>query len=216
MPRKKKSGEMSQLIGMLRAMMTQPAGQSKAPKNKPRRKRKRKAAALTQTDPGGMLISRKELVMEVKLAANAADTYSKFDIRPDSFSFLKGISKSFERFRFNKCRIYWKPAVGTTYGGMVAIGMDWDFSDSASQTRADITSYTPSQAFAVWSDTESTPMVLPPNRLQTRAWYLTSGTTFDGGVGRLKLAASGEAVPAGKTLGEIWVDYSVQFSGTQP
>lgn len=219
MPRKKKnSGDVSQLISMLRAaIIAQPVANQNRPKAKKRKKRS-PASRMTQTDPGGMMISRRELIAEVTLAATKSDVYGMVELRPDKFHFLKGLAKSFERFRFSKMRIYWKPAVGTTVGGMVGLGVDWDFSTTTSnQTRADISSYTPSQCFAVWADTEPKPLVLPQNRLQSRPWYLTSGTTFDGGVALLKYAASGEAnASSARTLGEIWVDYTVQFSGTQP
>lgn len=215
MPRKNKSNE-QKILSLLQQLVLQP----KAPAaSKKKRKRKNKAAGnrLTQSDPGGMTIARRELLMEVAIAANKDAVYKMADLRPDNFHFLKGIAKSFERFRFTKLNIYWKPAVGTTYGGMVAIGIDWDFSDNTAQTRADITSYTPSQSFSCWSDTERTPLVLPPSRLQSRNWYATSATTFDGGVGRLKIAANGETSPnTSKTVGELWIDYRVQFSGTQP
>lgn len=113
-------------------------------------------------------------------------------------------------------RFYYKPAVGTTYGGLVALGMDWDF-QGVDVERSKISAFTPSQTMAAWADTESRAMVLPSDKLMSRNWYTPRSDAWqDRGPGKLHWAVEGTAETGGKTLGEIWVDYTVVMEGTNP
>lgn len=183
-------------------------GQKTRPKRKPR---KRNATA----QQGLMTISRKEMVSTVKTVAQKDAVYGNISLAPTSFPFLKGLASSFERHRYNKFRAYWKPAVGTTYGGIIAMGIDLDASVEVPTDRETVLSHTPSSSFAVWTDTENRAITIPPARLNTRAWYLNAGANFDGSIGSLVYGASVKAESSVQTLGEIWVDYSITFDGTR-
>lgn len=161
-------------------------------------------------------LQRKELVKTVTLDANKSSMTGHFDVVPDSFSFLKGVAKSFDRVKWNKLHFFYKPAVGTVYGGLFSMGFDWDWSQGDTD-RTTLSGYTPNSTNACWADTEKTPMVLPQNRLQARIWYTPqTGQWSDKGPGKLHYAASGTSSASPQTLGEIWVCYSLTMQGTSP
>lgn len=188
-----------------------------APSPKRRKRRPRNRGTARDSGEGSITVSRHELLTTVTIPVTKEDAAGTVEIEPSAFSFLANLSKSFERYRFHKAKFYWKPAVGTVYGGMFAMGVDYDGSSGGNQTRKDIVAYTPNQTGALWSDTQRTPMVIPTARLMSRKWLLTSATGFDAKVGNLKWAVSGEtAATAAKTVGEIWVEYTIEFQGTQP
>lgn len=166
---------------------------------------------------GVITLSRTELVQTLKLSKGQSQATGSVDIIPSTFSFLKNLSQSFDRLQWVNLLVYWKPAVGTTYGGLVTYGMDWDFATN-DVNREKISGFTPSMTMAVWTDTERKPMVLPTSRLQSREWYLPNAAVqdIDKGPGKLHYAASGTVSQNDTTLGELWVRYTVRMQGTNP
>lgn len=185
---------------------------------KPRRRRRRAAGSRnsTTTSAGDIVISRRELFLTIKTAANSTAAHGNEYICPGKFSFLKSLDACFERFKFLKCHFYYKPAVGTTYGGLISFGVDWDRSPPSTVDRKVVSGYTPNRSLALWNDSERNPMVLPPSRLQSRNWYVTgSAAGLDNGPGSLVWAIDATSAASAITVGEIWVDYTVHFSGTK-
>lgn len=176
-------------------------------------KKKSRRKATARVMDGEILISRKELLVSLAIKSEGGQLTGTIDLVPGEFSFLKGISGSFERYRFEKLHLFYKPAVGATVGGMVSMGADWTLKYTQ-PTRAKISGFTPNMTSAVWQDTETKPLVLPKTRLQSRQWYVPEGDAEDKGPARL-LYAVDSAEAKGKTVGEIWVAYTVKFSGTK-
>lgn len=200
-----------QMTNLLQKLAVAPA--------KPKRKRNRKRNPTAGTSAQGIItLSRRELVGEISLATDSPKAQGHWDLVPNSFGFLKNLAQCFDRIKWLKLNIFYKPAVGTVYGGLIAVGMDWDFG-SADVERSKIAGFTPNFTCAAWADTENRPMVLPKNRLQSREWYTPNSVSsewVDRGPGKLHWAASGASEKGGRVLGEIWVDYSVQMMGTNP
>lgn len=213
------AASVNQLAGLLRQLIVSQAGPSKAqptPKRRRQRKRKNNVANNTMAQDGAITLTRTELIDSLRIPANSSAAHGHIDIIPDSFSFLKNLFKSFERLRWKKFNVYYKPAVGTSYGGLVTVGVDWDFSGTG-DTRTQVASYTPTFTVAAWADNQNRPMVLPPNRLQSKNWYTPRSDDWeDKGPGRLAWAVEGAGNTNEVTLGEIWVAYTVQFMGTNP
>lgn len=208
MANKKKSvaTKLTQLTEAVKQMRVGPS------KKRPRR-RSRPSAVTTE---GTIMFARKELLRTVKLDKSQSETKTSVDLVANSFSFLKGLAAQFDRIKFHSLKVFYKPAVGTTYGGLVAYGADWDFKTDV-QPREKISSLTPNACHAAWNDSENRPLVLPPSKLQSRAWYTTSGAGVDAGPCRLLIAANGKADSSGETiLGEIWVQYKITMMGTNP
>lgn len=216
----KKENQMTELINLLTKLTqgNQPAPNTSSSKKKKKKKKrgKKKQAMSVNSNDGSVTMSRKELLSTVKMPANATEATGHIDLVPDSFAFLKTVFSSFDRVRWTRIGIHYKPAVGTSYGGLVSFGMDWDF-QSADVNRAKISGFTPNATIAAWGDTEKTPMTLPQNRLQSRAWYLPRATSWeDRGPGKIHWAANGTKANTETTLGEFWVTYTVLMYGTNP
>lgn len=214
MPKKRKVvNQMSaeQLVGALQKLAVS------APASKPKKKRKRKAKKnINRLEEGAVTVSRHELLGDISMGVNKSSAVGHFDLIPDSFGFLKNLMKSFERIRWKKIHVYYKPAVGSTYGGLVTVGMDWDWA-SEDVSRAKLAGMTPSFTCAAWNDTESRPMIIPPARIQARAWYspnLSSADYIDKGPGKLHWACNGDSSTSTKILGELWIAYTVDLLGT--
>lgn len=221
MGKKKKGGnnEVNQLLqGLKQLMLSTPAGPRPGGSGTSKRKRRKKKSAGrgAVSQDGTINLQRCELVASVVIPKTQSEASGIIDIVPGSFTFLKSLATSFDRLRWNTMHFYYKPAVGTVYGGLVTVGVDWDFASSAS-SRKTVASFTPSLTMAAWADTERAPMVLPVSRLQSRSWYVPSASVpIDKGPGRIHWAASGTVSNSDTTLGEIWVRYSVTMQGTNP
>lgn len=166
------------------------------------------------------MLSRSELLTTPdKGAATVA-------LHPMNFPWLKVLSGVFERYKFLKLNLEYRPLVGANTSGSSAFGVDWMtssvsvekrdglyrvFSDKASTaTKATILALTPSVDTPQWQRVPR--VVVPKSLLQSRAWYLTTtptdATIYDWAPGYLASFFSN------KDAGEIWVHYTVHFSGT--
>lgn len=209
--RKKKQSQLgSEIVQAMQKLVLNPT--TARPKRKKKRGPRNKRP-INNLGSDEVHISRRELLAVVTITSKEGSGATPMS--HISLSFLKGIGASFDKFRWNRVSIFYKPAVGTTVGGLVGYGVDWD-SNTGVVNRSAISGYTPNASCAVWADTESRPMVVPSSRLQTRQWYLANRSTADD-IDKypflFKWAVTAEK--AG-TYGEFWVDYSVTMSGTNP
>lgn len=182
-----------------------------------RRNRGGRAGGNINVATGDVIITKAELVTTVKLDANKSTVKGHIDIIPESFPFLKNFFSSFDRVKFQSLKFYWKPFVGTTYGGALAMGVDWDWALSDAD-RSKISALSPTVSLALWEDGERRyPLTLPKNRLQSRAWYMPRASDWqDKGPGKILYTADGSSSSSSVTLGDIWVKYTVVLSGTNP
>lgn len=164
----------------------------------------------TQSD-GSMTVTRDELLKVVSVDTGKTVASGSVKLHPDSFSWLKGVAKSFERAVWKNARVYWKPAVGTHVNGLLVAGVDWA-SKMDGADRSKIQALTPIMDFPVWQGNATNPMVLPPSRLMSRKEYvLASSAAEDSAPGSLVYnCTTGQA----GFMGELWVRYTVQLFGT--
>lgn len=204
----KKKAPQQQVQGASQAGLVKVGGASK--RNR-RRKRRAKAAAQTL---GQITLNRMELIRSVKVESSK-ETADYIDLVPSNLVFLKQFSM-FDRIKWNRASVVYKPAVGATFGGMVSYGVLWGF-DKSPKTRGEIAALTPNQSHALWYDGGSTPMVLPTAKLQTRPWFTPDDAdSVEKGPGRLCYVSSTSETgkTAGTEVGELWLDYSVTMTGT--
>lgn len=181
----------------------QPAKQGKG-------KKRRNKKGSSGTPEGVMHFSRHELVTTLSTGSDGK-VHVSLALHPSAFPFLKGLGNLFERIQWKQIKVYYKPAVGTTVGGLVSYGISWD--STAKDDRSKIASLTPNTSCAVWADQASKPMTLPSNRLQSRNWYvLDAGEAGDKQPGTLEVAVESEKKSS--TVGEIWIQYAVTLMGT--
>lgn len=222
MPPKRKNAsnqEVKQLISLMQKMVasSQPASSGRRRRKRASKKRPMSVGKASQPD-GVISISRSELLKAIVLPKNTAEAKGHIDIVPGSFSFLANVANSFEQLRWDSLQFFYKPAVGTTYGGLVSFGVDWDFS-SSDLSRDKISGFTPNQTCAAWQDTEKNPMVCPVGRLRNVPWYLPNSKTagFElKGPGKLMYAVNGTSPTTDFTVGELWARYRVTMQGTNP
>lgn len=181
-----------------------------------RRKRK-KGVAQVSNNIGVITLARKELLAPIVIAKGQPSGLYGWAIVPASFNFLKQFSM-FDKVRWNKLHLFYKPGVGATTNGMVSYGIQWDFSHLEPTNRTSISSLTPNMTHSVWQDGSATPLVCPPSRLQSKPWF-TPGDSEDKmekGPGMIMLAVTKPEVNQTMdfTVGELWADYSVTMTGT--
>lgn len=142
---------------------------------------------------------------------------SWFECMPTRFSWLSGLAKSFDRYRFISCAVEYKAAVGTVESGLVTFGPDWDASaKDVTYKRNMVMALTPICEGPVW---QSSRLALPPSRLQTRREYRlmassdsrTEDQAFDVMPCTIAYSCSGSKAI---TYGELWVEYDVELFGT--
>lgn len=211
----KKSSDMQQVLAALRALALPSTSRTSGRKV---RKSKRKRGSSNPTVDGEITMSRSEMVATIYLEADQTKASGYLDLDPTNFSFLKTVGKAFNRSRWTNVRIYYKPAVGTTWGGLVSMGVNLDSDQSIVVTRAVVVAMTPSCTNAAWMDTESKPLTLNGSQLRTRDWYFHNDTSLknvDRGPGVLYWALDGTSSKSKTTVGEIWIHYSITMQGTE-
>lgn len=189
---------------------------------KPRRKRSKKSAAMPASD-GVITVQRLELLKSVQATTDSnTSTAGTIAIQPASCTWLKNLSASFERYRWESVQIFWRGAAGTTFGGLMAFGVDWAGAKKLSSVsvidRSKVVGLTPLCDVPLYTDSQNRPLVLPRQYLNSRQWYSLSGgkTTAeeDLGLGNLAYSAYHDAVTSSKFLGEFWIRYRVTLQGS--
>lgn len=191
------------------------------PAPKPQRvRRPRPNAGLAQ---GEVRLARTELLYTVA----SSPIGSAIFLAPDNLPWLKNLAKAFERYKFHKLVIEYRPLVGTTQGGSIALGIDWASASTtadmdvdsdlyvlvgAAPTKAKVMACTPSIDMPSW---QSGKLVVPASRLMSRAWYElgtipTDTSVYDFGPGFLAQISSLAS------SGEIWLHYDITMTGTKP
>lgn len=185
----------------------------------PKRGKKGKAGPRNNPGDGTVLVTRNELLLSVTTGSNTTNTSGVVSLKPASCTWLATMSKSFERYRWESVQIYWRGATGTTFGGLIAFGVDWTgrnkLSTSVGLDRNKVTGLTPLCDVPVWTDSTNRPLNLPRKELQTRPWYGlgTDVPEMDSGPGQLAFSVMHDNA-SNKFLGEFWIRYRVRLQGT--
>lgn len=159
---------------------------------------------------GEASIKKKEVILEVK--ADAAGTIKiSQEIDPEKMGagYLASMVKMFDQLRWESLSFEWVPCVGTTEGGTVFMGIDWDSSqpDKKDLTMNRVSACTPTTSTPLY---RARTLNISAQRHQYQKWLRPH---VDGqSLGLLLLFGSG---PVNKTLGYIMADYHVLFQGTR-
>lgn len=158
---------------------------------------------------GDVRLKRRELLTRLTTDANG-NVVSAIAMAPSSFPWLGTLSKSFERIKWYKCAFTYAPAVGTTTNGTIAIGIDYSFSVAGSDYKQ-VVSLTPSVSLPIWQGMKNG-LSVPVKMLQSRLWYILNGASADTAFGKVVLNATSDKKSG--VIGDIWVEYDVELSGT--
>lgn len=159
---------------------------------------------------GSIRVSRREYLSEVFMQT---DPYA-VELVCSSFPWLNGLSKSFDRVKWHRASIIWRPCVAATTNGSIVIGIDWDSNQGTN--KADygwISCLTPCMESPLW---QPAVMNLPTAKLQSRKEYAIRAydkapDIFDRAPGVLIAMATGSTK---SVAGHIWVEYDITLSGT--
>lgn len=218
--RKKKGGKKKSkgsTPGTQGSSSSQPLGASS------RKKKTKKRGSPGNISQGEVTISRSELLTDVTTDATTGSTGGSKVLIPNSLPWLANLAKAFERVRWLSLQIEYRPAVGANTDGTMALGFDWGTPHVKQEVdgwclvhaidKASVLACTPCADGPVWSRNRLT---VPTTRLQSRAWYELSEDVkdnfFDYSPGSLCWYAKGAT---SKTMGELWVHYRLQMSGTR-
>lgn len=154
---------------------------------------------------GHVTLARSEVIGELQ-SADAGKGYV-FTMSPPSFPFLKTLSQSFQLWRFNSVRVEYRPMVGATVDGSVVFGVDGGHKTVSKTSRAEVLALSPVQDTPVW---KAGMLSVPQSALRTKQWYDTTDTSDIPGVIQAFVVGAGT-----KVVGELFLHYSVTFSGTR-
>lgn len=209
-----KASQLEKRVDKLTAQLAAMAGPGKKG-GKPKNRKKSKKGVSSVTETGRCTLRKCAPILTVTLDANKQEEVHVKNLFPTDIPGLAKVAAVFERYRFESLAVYYKPLVGTTIGGAITIGIDWDL-DTPPSTRVGVAAYTPSQTLPVWEDGERKKMVLPKSRLMSRPWFFLKSQTavaVDKVPAVLTVGVSAESKAASWSLGEVWVDATVTFDG---
>lgn len=196
-------------------------GTEGVPQPLPQRTRARRSRSGNQPTPGltqgEVVLARSERVQDV------TNTGVGVVFHPSSFPWLKNLAKAFDLYRWLSVTLEYRPLVGSTTAGAVALGFDWSAKTvptveregrlevAAAPTRDGILACSPCYDGPVWQ--RATRMSLPAARLQQVRWFDLTSTGTDSAPGYFSVIATGTADKA--VVGEVWAHYKVVLAGTR-
>lgn len=202
-----------QIAGLQRQLSAMQSGNKPGPSkgSKPsKRQKNRNSVMATPSSSGSITIKRSEMIKSVTTDASGNVGYISLLIHPDSFAFLKNLSKSFEMVRWNSVSIRYVTALGSTEGGLISIGFKPN-PEATGYNRVQVMAMTPSLSCVCHSNSRR--LVVPKDKLQPVKWfYLKAGAQEDKEPGSFGIVV--DSSKKSTTIGELWVDYDVTLSGT--
>jgi hypothetical protein len=177
-------------------------------------------APVTQHLPNGdIIVKHREFISDVgstSLLFNSV-TYALNPGLPGTFPWLSTIANSFESYQFQSLDFRYETQSGTTTAGRILLGVDYDASDEAPTTKAQVMAYESSVSSAVWSDCDH--KSLKKNLSKQKSFFVRRGALsanqdiklYD--VGNLYVCS--QALGIANSYGELYVDYVVKLSTPQ-
>lgn len=159
---------------------------------------------------GTFRVVKRELLDTVKTTTN--QYIASVILHPDKLPWLGALAKGFDRIKWHRAKIIWRPSVGAMESGSIAIGIDWD-SNAAALDYKNTVALTPVMDSPVW---QSTTLPLPSGKLQTRKEYHirkdTNESDYDKAPGYALIVTEG--AKQNTTIGHVWLEYDVSLFGT--
>lgn len=167
---------------------------------------------------GRVVLRRSELLSTTTTTASRTESVYSVDLLPSAsvMPFLFRLSSCYQRLRWLRATITWRPSCGTTTSGIITYGVAFNGSANL-RSRHDITSLTPVSDHPVWSAAPG--LRVPSDLLMSRKWYLlnsTGGDSFDKSPGRFWIGLTHDSSSTAQSRGEFWISYTVEMEGTNP
>lgn len=196
-----------------------PAGGTSNPN--PVRARGRRSGMGSKVGNGGRIVlSRDELLVQVKTTPGRGESVFSVDLKPSAgvMPFLFRLATCYQRIKWIRAHISWRPACGTNTNGIVSYGVAYN-NTKAINTRELVTSLTPCNDHPVWQSTGIAQLIIPADMLMSRKWYaLNTGSDdpFDQQMGKFYVGVSHDTANSAESRGEFWISYTVEMEGTNP
>lgn len=159
---------------------------------------------------GTITLQRSEILCSIEVPVNGTSFADHVKLLPSAavLPWLHKIASSFDQIVWHQARVYYKPAVGTTFSGSLVIGVDWNPAATVT-TRSTVQACSPVMEAAAWQPMQ---MVLPAARLQSRKYYfLTATAAQDAAPAALLFNLKCSTVKEQTFLGDIWLDYRISL-----
>lgn len=164
-----------------------------------------------------VVVSHKEFMRDYTSGPQNSFTSTKFPVQPGQssvFPWLSAIAARYESYIFRKLEFVYEPAVATTTAGSIMMAIDFDAADAAPVSKTEIMSNTNAVRSSPWSRVRYNAATADLKKFGVQRYVRgalapanTDIKTYD--VGNLHVAYSG--VPINIVLGELYVEYTVEF-----
>uniref|UniRef100_A0AB38ZKG1 Capsid protein n=1 Tax=Suncus murinus ribovirus 4 TaxID=3139578 RepID=A0AB38ZKG1_9VIRU len=194
-----------------------PAAMCSSPQVKAKGRAKRGGSSVG--NGGRIVLSRDELLVTVATTKSVTESVFSKDLVPSSgvMPFLFRLSSCYQRIRWLRARITWRPSCGTSTNGIISYGVA--FNNSTSITSRDlVVALTPCNDHPVWQSSGSSPLNIPAEMLMSRKWYPLNAKAEanDISMGRFCVGLTHDSGETPQSRGEFWISYSVEMEGTNP
>lgn len=165
--------------------------------------------------PRGMRVKHRELITTILGSVGDSAVYGQM-INPQNsemFQWLTQIAANFELYTFHKLEFYYEPFVSATTNGAVSMAVDYDASDGYATTRQTLMSYEGATRGPGWEGFKQ--VVKGQNSIYKQRFCTPNGVNPSGtdpklyNVGSLQVWTT--AFPNTNPIGELYVDYDVEF-----
>lgn len=182
----------------------------------------RNGAGAKMTSNGNVTrVSHREFISDISAASSGFATIN-FAVNPGNvtaFPWLAAIAANYESYTFKKLAYRYVPLCPTSTQGRVTMAIDYDARDSIPTSKAVLSQYQGAVATPTWQ--QGLYVAQPANLTKFAKQRYVSGATVPANsdvktyhVGQFILATSN--TPATQTqLGELWVEYDVEFQTPQ-
>lgn len=182
----------------------------------------RNGAGAKMTSNGNVTrVSHREFISDVSSASSGFSTVN-FAINPGNstaFPWLSAIAANYESYTFKKLSYRYVPLCPTSTQGRVTMAIDYDARDAIPTSKAVLSQYQGAIATPVWQQAVYVAQPLNLTKFAKQRYVSGASTPASSDVktyhlGQLILATSN--TPAAATsLGELWVEYDVEFQTPQ-
>nr|QDH89450.1 MAG: hypothetical protein H2RhizoLitter7461_000003 [Riboviria sp.] len=182
-------------------------------------RRSKKGPRVSHRGDGGVIVANTEYIQDV---VDNGGTILGIDINPGlsaAFPWLSKMAHSFETYKFRRLVYRYSPTCSTSAAGVIVMAVDYDASDGPPGDKVALSSFSGSERINVWG---SVNLKVEP-KPQPIWYYVSPDTTTTNPTGTdIKLYDVGilfygvfNTSGSQGTLGELVVDYEVEFSTPQ-
>jgi hypothetical protein len=166
---------------------------------------------------GTCVIRYSERWTAIASMGEGAKTVNYFSPGGSGMPWLDSFGRMFDQYKVRRVRVSYKPAVGTTTGGFLVMGVDYDPREVP--TTAGVSILAPRVAGPVWQEMNLT---VDPTRAQKARWMYCSSSPSNpvpGSMSDIMQTAFAIVTDLDMTVtataGSLWCEYEVEFTGPQ-